>query len=177
MPGTTKTAFVFTLLFGLEKDLNNSPFHTLKTQKQINYLSKKQIIMKKKIFALSTVALFAIGLAFYANNSSSVDVLSENNVEALTDGEGYGTYAVFGTYPNRIIVDNITHIVTFEGKTQDRDKKDKPRNACADESGGTCSINTTTTVYNIGIISGFLHAFFDGMQGGSSIIEWIESLF
>lgn len=44
--------------------------------------------MKKKIFALSTVALFAIGLAFYANNSSSVNVLSEDNIEALTNGEG-----------------------------------------------------------------------------------------
>lgn len=43
--------------------------------------------MKKKIFALSIVALFAIGLAFYANNTSTLNALSENNVEALTDGE------------------------------------------------------------------------------------------
>lgn len=46
--------------------------------------------MKKKIFALSTVALFAIGLAFYANNTSSLNVLSEDNIEALTDGESAG---------------------------------------------------------------------------------------
>lgn len=43
--------------------------------------------MKKKIFALTTVALFAIGVAFYANNTSSLNVLSEDNIEALTDGE------------------------------------------------------------------------------------------
>lgn len=46
--------------------------------------------MKKKFFALSTVALFAIGFALYANSSSTVNVLTEENVEALSYVEGEG---------------------------------------------------------------------------------------
>ena len=132
--------------------------------------------MKKKIFALSTVALFAIGLAFYANNTSSLNVLSEDNIEALTDGEGFGPYEVFGTYPNRIIVDNVTHVVTFEGKTQDKDSRDRLINACLEESGGSCTINTTTTVYNVGLICGYIEQFFEDFSNARSIIDWIKSL-
>lgn len=133
--------------------------------------------MKKKIFAMSFVALFAVGLAFYANNTSTLNALSENNVEALTDGEGGSVYEIYGTYPNRIVIDNITHVVTFEGKSQDRDHKDNPINACAEESGGTCTINTTTTVYNLGVIQGYLEKFFEGVSNALSIIDRIMSLF
>jgi len=133
--------------------------------------------MKKKIFALTTVALFAIGLAFYANNTSSLNVLSEDNIEALTDGEGFGSYTVYGSSPERIVVDNITHVVIFEGKGQDRDYRGNSINACTDEYGGSCTINTTTTVYNVGIILNYIERFFEEFTNARAIIDWIKSLF
>ncbi|MBO4560400.1 MAG: hypothetical protein J5705_00335 [Bacteroidaceae bacterium] len=132
--------------------------------------------MKKKLIAMAAVAMFSVSLAFYANNSN-LNVINETNVEALADGEGFGPYQVFGTYPNRILVDNITHVVTFEGKAQDKNDKGKPINACAETSGGTCTINTTTTVYNVGVISSYLETFFKGVSNALPIINWIMSLF
>lgn len=44
--------------------------------------------MKKKLIAMAAVAMFSVGLAFYAN-SSNLNVINETNVEALADGEGF----------------------------------------------------------------------------------------
>jgi len=131
--------------------------------------------MKKKLIAMAVVAMFSVGLAFYANNSN-LNVISDTNIEALADGEGGGPYQVFGTYPNRILVDNITHVVTFEGKAQAVNNKNKPINGCSEESGGTCTVNTTTTVYNLGIISSYLENFFKGVSNAVQLIQWIISL-
>ena len=137
--------------------------------------------MKKKLIVLAATALFSVGLAFYTNNSKTMNVLSDSNVEALTGSNSGdvpgGTYQVFGDYPTRIIVDNITHVVTFEGKKQAVNKKNKPINACSEETGGTCTINTTTTVYKLGVISSYLQSFFKGMSEAMPIINWIMSLF
>ncbi|MBR4810371.1 MAG: hypothetical protein IK039_01255 [Bacteroidaceae bacterium] len=45
--------------------------------------------MKKKMIILASVAMLSIGAAFYANKSSYINALSENDVEALSStGEG-----------------------------------------------------------------------------------------
>ena len=130
--------------------------------------------MKKKMIILASVAMLSIGAAFYANKSSYINALSENDVEALSDtGEGSGTYMVYGSSPNRIILDNITHVVVFEGKKQAVNNKNKPINGCSEETGGTCNVNTTTTVHNVGLISDYLVSFFGGV---TPVVEMILGL-
>lgn len=131
----------------------------------------------KKVLAFASVAMLAVGLAFYTSSHHFISILDED-IEALTDGDGPGgdAYQVFGEFPNRIIVDNITHVVTFEGKQQAENKKGKPINACSDETGGTCTINTTTTVYNLSLIWDYIEDFFKNIFNGSFIANWLKSL-
>lgn len=132
--------------------------------------------MKKKLIVLASVAMLSVGAAFYANKSSYINALSENDVEALTEtGEGGSAYQVYGSSPNRIIVDNVTHVVIFEGKKQAVNNKNKPINGCSEETGGTCNVSTTTTVYNIGLISDYLVSFFGGVCSAvQSILSLME---
>jgi len=108
--------------------------------------------MKKKLSILAMAALFSMGLAFYANNLKSVRVLSENNVEALSDGGsdpgGYSPYMEFGSSPNRVIVDNETHVIVIENMKQPYDNQGNLINGCVAEYGSCCVISTTTGVYN-----------------------------
>lgn len=135
--------------------------------------------MRKKIFMLASVALFAVGLAMYANQSN-INALCDNNVEALTqdgDNGGNDTYQIFGESPNRVIVDNTTHVVILEGKKQAVDNTNKPINACSEEAGSTCCISTTTTVYNIEIIFNHLQDIFQGLSSACQLINYIMSFF
>ena len=81
--------------------------------------------MKKTLSIMAVTALFAVGLAFHANNLNAVNSLLDSNVEALSDGESNtpNPYYVFGEYPYRITVDTQTHMVVYEGKRQSKDEK------------------------------------------------------
>ena len=127
---------------------------------------------------LISVTLFSVGLALYANTSTSMSALSGGNIEALTeDVETYGgPYMVYGSYPTRIIVDNITHVVIFEGKTQDKDGNGHPINACTEDTKGSCTVNTSETVYNTGVISSYVQTFFQGLANAVNIISMIMAL-
>lgn len=127
--------------------------------------------MKKKIFALSTVALFAIGLAFYANNSSSVNVLSEDNIEALTDGEGSGSVTIErGSVPYRVWVDNETHIMTVENYRKITNSDGEKE--CFRTEGYLCQVSTATPIYNATVI---IDKVSDLLNNG--LFSWLKGLF
>jgi hypothetical protein len=134
--------------------------------------------MKKKIIFLAVTALFAVGLAFHANNLYAVDKLLDNNVEALTDGET-GTssnYTVVGTYPHRIIIDEKAHTLTIEGISQAYDAKGKARNGCVEDLNGVCIISTTTSTYNAGVIIAYVKDILNAISAAIPLIQFILSL-
>lgn len=109
--------------------------------------------MKKVISILSCVAMMAVGLALYANNTSTVKSLTESTVEALSqDGDNCNgannvDYANerFGTSPYVVFNDAVSHVLVIgnaENKTND---KGKPINNCSYKIGGTCRMNTNST--------------------------------
>lgn len=108
--------------------------------------------MKKKFAVLAVTAIFSMGLACYANYQSDLKVLLDSNVEALSDGggdpDGGPVYMEFGSSPNRVIVDNETHVVIIENMRQAYDSQGNPLNGCVEEPGSVCVIRTTTWVYN-----------------------------
>lgn len=136
--------------------------------------------MKKKLTILAATALFSMGLAFYANNLKSVDILLENNVEALSedsgDPSGMPPYMEFGSSPNRVIADMQTHVLVIENMRQEYDSKGRPLNGCISDPGSACVINTTTSVYNFGQVVSFLDDFFKALQALGPIISFIMSL-
>lgn len=108
--------------------------------------------MKKKFAVLAVTAIFSMGLACYANYQSDLKVLLDSNVEALSDGGGDPgggvPYMEFGTSPNRVIVDNETHVIVIENMKQAYDYQGNLMNGCVEEVGSVCVIRTTTWVYN-----------------------------
>lgn len=111
--------------------------------------------MKKKLSLFALTALFSMGLAVYANHQKDMNVLLDSNVEALSDNNepsGGNSYMEFGSAPNRVLVDNVTHVVVFESMRPTYDSQGKPLNGCVSEAGSICTVSTATTVYNIGEI-------------------------
>jgi hypothetical protein len=139
--------------------------------------------MKIRLSVLAVTVLFSMGLAFHANNLESVEVLSENNVEALSQGGGDPAggsncpYMIFGEAPDRIIVDMETHVVVFENKAQVYDAKGKALNGCRFEPGGVCVVSTTTWVYNVGEIVSYLESFLNALNTSMPLIKFIVGLF
>jgi len=137
--------------------------------------------MKKKLTVLVSTALFAFGLAFYANYSNTVNVLSDSNVEALSSGDDNGgggnPYIEFGSSPNRVIADMQTHVIVIENMRQAYDSKGRPMNGCIQEVGSACVIDTTTTVYNLGQITSFLESFFNALSVAVPFFQFIIGLF
>ena len=133
--------------------------------------------MKKKLIIMSSIALFSIGMALYANNSSTMKVLSEDNIEALTDGESGGSVCQeMGTYPNRVWVYNDTHIMILEGYRNTTGKKGK--HECKSDSQYTCRISTATPISNASSIIDMITRLLDALyNGGKSFFNWIWSLF
>lgn len=134
--------------------------------------------MKKKLIVLSSIVLFSIGLALYANNSSAMNVLTEDNIEALTEGEGEGSdggYQEFGTYPHRVWVFSDTHLMIMEGyrKTTNKKRQDE----CKEDSSYTCRISTATPIYNASSIVDMIRRLLDTLFNGTSFFNWIWSLF
>ena len=145
--------------------------------------------MKKKLIVLSSIVMFSIGLALYANNSSAMKVLSEDNIEALsegessgnhiealTDGEGSGCVCQeMGTYPNRVWVYSDTHIMILEGYRNTTGKKGKYE--CKRDPNYTCRISTATPISNASSIIDMVKKLLDTLFNGKSFFSWIWSLF
>lgn len=107
--------------------------------------------MKKRFAFLAVTALLSVGLAFYVNQQNSTQVLLESDVEALTgsgDPGGGSTYMEFGDSPNRVWADTEAHTLTIEGKKNMTDDKNKPINGCVSYTDATCTIKTSTPVYD-----------------------------
>ena len=130
---------------------------------------------------LASVAMLSIGAAFYANKSSYINALSENDVEALSDsGEGSGgntTYFEFGTNPNRVWVDNETHIVTIEGYTKAKDDDGEYINDCEANSNRTCQLSTASTLYNVEHYASILTETLKSLSDCANIVSWVKGLF
>jgi hypothetical protein len=140
--------------------------------------------MKKKLIVLASVAMLSVGAAFYANKSSYINALSENDVEALTDtGEGSGgnsgntTYYEFGTNPHRVWVDNITHMVTIEGYTKAKDDDGEYINDCELNSNRTCQLSTASTLYNVEHYASILTETLKSLSDCANIVNWVKGLF
>lgn len=132
--------------------------------------------MKKKLIVLSSIVMFSIGLALYANNSSAMKVLSEDNIEALTDGESSGCVCQeMGTYPNRVWVYSDTHIMILEGYRNTTGKKGKYE--CKRDPKFTCRISTATPISNASSIIDMVKRLLDTLFNGKSFFSWIWSLF
>jgi hypothetical protein len=111
--------------------------------------------MKKRLYILSCVAMLAVGLALYANNTSTVKSLTESTVEALSqDGDnGSGNNAnnvdyaneKFGTAPYVVFNDAVSHILIIGNAENKTNAKGKPINNCNFKVGGTCRMNTNST--------------------------------
>jgi hypothetical protein len=122
--------------------------------------------------------MFSIGLALYANNSSTMKVLSEDNIEALTDGEGEGsegTYQELGTYPNRVWIFSDTHVMVLEGYKKTTNKK--RQNECKANSSYICHVSTATPIYNASSIVDMIRRLLNTLFNGTSFFSWVFSLF
>lgn len=107
--------------------------------------------MKKRFVFLAVTALLSVGLAFYANRQNTTQILLESDVEALTssgDPGGGSTYMEFGSSPNRVWADTEAHTLTIEGKQNMTDDNDNPINGCENNTNATCTIRTSTPVYD-----------------------------
>ena len=132
--------------------------------------------MKKKIIILSSIVMFSIGLALYANNSSTMKVLSEDNIEALTDGESLNDgYQELGEYPHRVWLDNGSHVMVLEGYKKHTNKKGKEE--CKSDSNFTCDISTSTPITNAQSIIDMIVKLLNAIFNGTSFFSWIWSLF
>lgn len=132
--------------------------------------------MKKKLIVLSSIVMFSIGFALYANNSSTMNVLSEDNIEALTYNEGSGnTIQETGTYPHRVWIDHQAHTITMEGKR--REKNNENQDECFERPGYTCTLSTASPVYNAEEIADMIINFLKTLFSGTSFFSWIFSLF
>ena len=135
--------------------------------------------MKKKLIVLAATALFSVGLAFYANNSKIMNVLSDSNVEALTGssdgGNGGNTYTEFGTYPHRVWVDNITHTLTLEGYRKVKNEEGKYE--CMNNQSYTCASSSASPVYIASEIVDMIKNLIGSLLESNSFFSWIKGLF
>ena len=132
--------------------------------------------MKKKLIVLSSIVMFSIGLALYANNSSTMKVLSEDNIEALTDGENLGNpIQETGTYPHRVWIDHSAHTITMEG--YHKEKNYEGEDECVEKVGYTCMTCTASPIYNAESIVDMVVKFLKAIFSGTSFFSWVFSLF
>ena len=133
---------------------------------------------KKNLIMMTLTALFAVGLAFYANNLNAMNKLLDSNVEALSDGENTNSnpYTVIGDYPHRIIEDMVNHTLTFEGKSQAYNNKGKRLNECVENTGGACLIDTNTTVSNAGVLISYLKEIGEAFNVALPVIQHLVTL-
>lgn len=133
---------------------------------------------KKNLIMMTLTALFAVGLAFYANNLNAMNKLLDSNVEALSDGESSPSnpYIELGTYPHRIIADMQAHTLTIEGIDQAYKKNGKAKNGCDDTRTGYCKIDTTTSAYNAGLVIDYISTILASLTQSVPLIQLILSL-
>ncbi len=132
--------------------------------------------MKKKLIILSSIVMFSIGLAVYANNSSAMNVLTEDNIEALSEGEGsWNPIQETGTYPHRVWIDHAAHTITMEGYR--REKNFEEEDECVEKLGYTCTTCTASPIYNAESISEMIINFLKAIFSGTSFFSWVFSLF
>ena len=137
--------------------------------------------MKKRLYILSCVAMLAVGLALYANNTSTVKSLTESTVEALSQEGDNNTnpYVVYGEYPHRLIVDSYTHVVVMEGYRRVVENGEA-LNECGEYDGYTCTLGTSTTLSDVtgytAAVTNLLQAI-PGLSNITSIVDWVISLF
>ena len=132
--------------------------------------------MKKKLIVLSSIVMFSIGLALYANNSSAMKVLSEDNIEALSEGESSGNpIQETGTYPHRVWIDHEAHTITMEGIH--REKNYAKQDECVEKRGYTCTLSTASPIYNAEEISDIILKFLKTIFSSTSFFSWVFSLF
>lgn len=128
---------------------------------------------------MASTALFAVGLAFYANNNlNAMNKLLDSNVEALSDGESapYNPYVEYGEYPHRIIVDTQTHKMVIEGKAQAYNDAGDPVNGCNAEYDGMCTIDTSSTAYNANVVVSIIKTALEGISSAVPFISYLVSL-
>ena len=131
---------------------------------------------------MASTALFAVGLAFYANNNlNAMNKLLDSNVEALSDGESATSnpsnpYIELGTYPHRIIADTQAHTLTIEGIAQAYKKSGKAKNGCDDTRDGVCIISTATSAFNAGLIIGYITTVLAALTQAAPLIQLIIGL-
>ena len=124
--------------------------------------------MKKKLIVLASTALFAVGLAFYANYSNTMNVLGDSNVEALSDnndggsGSGNSGPVTYGIAPKIVTVDQSTHIVEIADWDNVKDKNGNDKNDCHAVTGEMCRLSTATPISNaqdiVGMVTSVLNA-------------------
>ncbi len=132
--------------------------------------------MKKKLIVLSSIVMFSIGLALYANNSSAMKVLSEDNIEALTDVESpICLIQETGTYPHRVWIDHKTHTITLEGYYKESTIEGEYE--CFEKTGRLCTTSTSEPISNAERIAEMVMKFLKTIFGEESIISWVCSLF
>lgn len=134
--------------------------------------------MKKKLIILSSIVMFSIGLAVYANNSSAMNVLTEDNIEALTDNEtvSNNTIQETGTYPHRVWIDHEAHTITLEGYTKVRNS-DTGKYDCISHSGSICTISTDAPVRKTSAIAQIISSLASVIFSGLPFWKWVVSLF
>ena len=132
--------------------------------------------MKKKLIVLSSIVMFSIGLALYANNSSTMKVLSEDNIEALTDGESLGNpIQETGKYPHRVWIDHEAHTITMEG--YHKVKGESGKYECTKDSGSTCQMSSDSPVRKTLIIVKLLETLMKIIFDGLPFWKWVVGLF
>lgn len=123
--------------------------------------------MKKKLIALATTTVFSIGLAFYANNSNTMNVILDSDVEALSGGNdnggGNGNNTItYGIEPKIVTVDQSTHIVEIADWDNIKDKEGNDLNDCHSDIGEMCRLSTATPMSNaqdiVGMVTSVLNA-------------------
>lgn len=128
---------------------------------------------------MASTALFAVGLAFYANNNlNAMNKLLDSNVEALSDGESAPSnpYVEYGEYPHRVFVDTETHKMVIEGKAQAYNEAGDPVNGCNAEYDGMCTIDTSSSTYNASVVVDIIKSALAGISNAIPFIGYIISL-
>ena len=128
--------------------------------------------MKKKLIIMSSIVLFSIGMALYANNSSTMKVLSEDNIEALTDGESGGSsIQETGTYPHRVWIDHQAHTITMEGYRKKKNYENEYE--CVDKPGMTCTTTTADPIMNAERVVDIVVKFLKTIFSSTSFFSWV----
>lgn len=131
---------------------------------------------------MASTALFAVGLAFYANNNlNAMNKLLDSDVEALSDGESAASdpsnpYIELGTYPHRIIADTQAHTLTIEGIAQAYKKSGKALNGCDETRDGFCKIDTTSSSFNRSLIVGYITTVLGALTQSVPLLQLILAL-